>query len=175
MKKISFTEWMPLNDFIDKNKDKIIGHTLKAFYTYYWPETGRCSSTDDPVFIETDEFCIVIHYLIPSDLTIEVGSKEEVLLNNDCRDLIEFNRSGNDYYQEEFGDGIKKDDIEGRIINRIEVSRFSSAFECTPQGDMRADGGDYFSTIKLCLDSGIDLCFCGADSICDGYIEIWCI
>ena len=79
-----------------------------------------------------------------------------------------------DYYDEELELGEEKHLIENCVITDIQIERFSYEFECDIQGNIRPEGGDYFSTIRLYLDSGKVLCFRGADSICDGYIEIWC-
>ena len=69
----------------------------------------------------------------------------------------------------------KKEEIENCKIIGVTVDRFSHAFECNPcTGEMRPEGGDYFSTIRLFLDSGTTLCFCGEDSISDGYMDMWC-
>ena len=79
-----------------------------------------------------------------------------------------------DYYGEEFGYGEDKDQIEGRIILDVSVERFSEAFRCGKTGKMRPAGGDYFSTIRLFLDSGKILCSTGLDDITDGWNEMWC-
>ncbi|MCR5781277.1 MAG: hypothetical protein K6G90_00935 [Clostridia bacterium] len=73
-----------------------------------------------------------------------------------------------------FDDSVKKEDIEGRTVIDITVERFSRAFEYNIHGDMRPKGGDYFLTVKLHLDNGMRLCFCGDVAEACGYILSWC-
>lgn len=171
MKKYNFIEAEPLIQFIQTHQNKIIGKTLKKFYTEYWPEENLASSSCEAVVLEIDEYCIDLHYHFPSDITITVGQKEEIEQYQWKKMIIDIRNDIENY----FDYGVKKELIEGCKIESIEIKHFSHAFECNPvTGEMRPDGGDYFSTIKLNLDSGKALCFCGASSICDGYIEIWC-
>ena len=68
----------------------------------------------------------------------------------------------------------KKEDIEDNVILEVTVERFSHAFEHNIQGDMRLGSGDYFSTIRLHLESGKILCFAEDEAVADGYIRYWC-
>lgn len=175
MHSYNFIEAKPLLDFIEKNKDKIIGHTLKKLHTEYWPDCGRVSLSDNDVVLELDDYCIVINYLIISDIQITVGSKEDVSQNQETAKIINYRNVIQDYYAAEFERGVKKELIEERRIEKIEIERFSESFECNAStGKTRPDGGDYFSDIRLYLDSGLMLCLCAADSTMDGYIELWC-
>lgn len=175
MNTYSFMEAAPLLKFIDENKKCIIGCALKQFHTEYWPEHGRRSLSDIPVVLELENYCIAINYLIYSDIEIVIGTKDKLERNEAIADVINIRNVIHDYYSEEFECGIKKELIENCKIVDIQIERFSEAFECNgATGEMRPDGGDYFSTIRLYLDSGVVLCLCGVDSITDGYVEVWC-
>ncbi len=175
MKEYDFTEATPLLSFLEMYQEKIVGKRLKNFYTNYWPDYGHRSLSEYPIVFELEGYFVEISYFVPSDMGILIGTKEELEQNKDIKDIINIKNRLIDYYNEEFARGVKKEEIENCKITGIEVECFSSAFECNPcTGEMRPEGGDYFSTIRIHLDSGIALCFCGADSILDGYIEIWC-
>ena len=175
MREYSFTEATPLIDFLDKYSGRIIGNQIKNFYVDFWPNYGRYSLSDRPVVLELNDCFVVISYLIPSDIGIIVGTEDEVSQNKDAADMINIKNVLVDYYDTEFSRGVKKEEIENCKIIKVEVERFSCAFECNPvTEEIRPDGGDYFSTIRMHLDSGVTLCFCGADSITDGYVEVWC-
>ena len=172
MKVFNFMEAQPLLRFIDSHSEEIVGHTIKSLYINYWPERDYRIMSDEPVVLEMDNGCILLEYLIFSDMTIKIGSKEEIRQEDRVDDIIRFRNENPNYFECE--DLVNKDDIEGRTISKITVDRFSHAFECNIQGDERPEGGDYFSTIKLHLDNGMILCFCGADAEADGYVFSWC-
>ena len=175
MKEYNFTEATPLIDFLDSHRDSIIGSCLKNFYVHYWPNYGSYIMSDEPVVLQLDDRFVVVYYFLPSDIEIIVGTREEIEQHRDAASMLQMKDRLVDYYDQEFGRGAKKDEIENCRITEIRIDHFSHAFECNPcTGEMRPEGGDYFSTIRLCLDSGTTLCFCGADSISDGYIEVWC-
>lgn len=174
MRTYHFTEAEHLTTFIKENKEKILGCCLHQLYTDYWPCHQRTSISDIPVVIVLSDYYLIIKYLIPSDIEITIGTKDEIVKDDEIAHVISLKNDMVDYYCEEFGDGIKKELIENCKIEDIQVERFSDAFECNTNGDMRPKDGDYFSTIRVFLDSGKVLCFCGADSVLDGYIEIWC-
>ena len=175
MREYDFIEAAPLIAFLNKYQDKIIGNHIKNFYVHFWPNYGRYSLSDRPVVLELDDCFVVINYFIPSDISIIVGAKDEVSQNKDVADMINIKNMLVDYYDTEFSRGVQKEKIENCKITKIDIERFSNAFECNPvTEEIRPEGGDYFSTIRMHLDSGVALCFCGADSITDGYIEVWC-
>ena len=131
--------------------------------------------SDESIVIEMDNCWIELQYYFTSDLTFTIGIQEEIEQCPAAMRTIEIRDNFVDYYCEEFGAGVKKELIEGSKIKSIEIERFSESFECNPcSGEMRPDRGDYFSTIRIHLDSARTLCLRGADSIFDGYIEIWC-
>jgi hypothetical protein len=175
MREYDFTEATPFIEFLDKHRDKIIGSRLKSLYVHIWPEYRGCVFFDCPAVLELDAGFVVISYYLPSDIGITFGTKEEIMQIREAADVIDGKYLMVDYYRREFDLGIKKEEIENCKIVRVTVDRFSNAFECNPcTGEMRPEGGDYFSTIRLFLDSGITLCFCGEDSISDGYMDMWC-
>ena len=173
MRRIQFIEATPFIEFIEKNKSRIVGHILKELLTDYWPNKNRCMISDRSFIIRIDDFFVMIDYLIPSNIELIIGSKEEIAQVDEC-DMLQIKNALQDYYDEEFEDGVRKELIEGRIITGIDIERFSEEFECNCQGETRPAGGDYFSTIRICLDSGTTLCLCGDDAIIDGYIRFWC-
>ena len=173
MTKYEFLEATPLIDFVEENKSKIIGHTLAAFYMDIWPPVGRSQISDMPMVLELDDYCLVVNYLIPSNMELAIGQKEEIEQEEYYWIMNQRNVVRN-FFGEEFGLDKMKGLIEGHIVERIEIKRFSEEFEINGStGETRPDGGDYFSTIRIVLDSGIAICFCGADAISDGYIEVW--
>ena len=175
MQEYRFKEAAPLVKFIESHETDIIGQPLKNLYIDYWPNRNRSGISDRPVVLELGNRYIVVYYLVPSDLRVLIGDRVEIEKNKDVANILNIKTVVRDYYNSEFGDGIPQDEIEGCLIENIEIKRFSEAFECDPiTEEIRPDGGDYFSTIRIYLDSGTVLCLRGADSIMDGYIEIWC-
>lgn len=175
MKNFNFVEAIPFINFIKANENKLIGSKLKKLHTLYWPQQSYEHMTDEPIVMEIDDYCVCICYFVPSDIEIFVGKKKEIEKSQTFLNVMNIRNIVHDYYDEEFGVGVKKELIENCVINKIEVERFTEAFECNPiTEEVRPDGGDYFSTIRIYLDSGVILCLCGAESICDGYTYIWC-
>lgn len=73
-----------------------------------------------------------------------------------------------------FMDRPPASDIKNHKIVSVDVRRFSEEFDIDfARGTCRPAGGDYFSTISITLDNGVRICLCGADALCDGYIELW--
>ena len=169
-----FTEASSLIEFIEKNKKSIIGCTLKQFHTEFWPQYNRESISDRPVILEMEYLCVAIDYRVTSSISLLVGLKEDIKKDEEVASIINLRNRMEDYYNEEFGEGIEKGKIEDCKIADIQIEHFSTAFECNTDGDIRPNGGDYFSTIRICLDSGVKLCLRGAAAIIDGYVEIWC-
>ncbi len=170
----SFTEAAPLLEFIDKNKKSIVGCTLKQFHTEFWPWYDYENLSDRPVILELENLCVAIDYRVTSSISLLVGQREDVEREEQVASIIDLRNRVVDYYNEEFGEGVEKEKIEGCKIVDIQIDRFSTAFECNTNGDVRPNGGDYFSTIRISLDSGVRLCLRGAAAIIDGYVEIWC-
>ena len=172
MQVFDFTEAEPLLRFIESHSKEIIGHAIKSFYIDIWPMLGRDDISDEPVVLEMDNGCIQFTYLVYSDLTITVGSIDEIRQDYRVDGVMKRRDRIKNYF--DYDGSVKKEDIEGRTVINITVDRFSHEFDYNIQGDLRPEGGDYFSTIRLHLDNGMCLCFCGEDAIMDGYVRVWC-
>ena len=175
MKEFNFTEATPLLIFFEAFKDKIIGKRLKNLFTMFWPEYNRSVTSCESVILEINSYFAVIDYTIPSKLKIVVGTKEEISQDRFVAEMLHIKDDPVNYYGSAHGSEVKQEKIENCKITKIGVERFSHSFECNPcTGEGRPEGGDYFATIRLYLDSGTVLCICGASSICDGGTEVWC-
>ena len=60
-----FTEATPFVEFLNENKDKLIGQTIRRIY-------ANGSMVDEPIVIEFERFCIVIEYWQTSNITLFV-------------------------------------------------------------------------------------------------------
>ncbi len=172
MKKFEFTEATPLIQFIEKHREKIIGQRIRGVYCnmYFNPEMLDLS-TDEPIAFLLDDYDIIIKYLFLSNMTVyvaESGSvKKDASLNFLYKD-VPGSQNVRHYLNEETFP------YAGCKIQDITVMPFSKAFEINPStGEMRPDGGDYFSRITIHLDNGERLFLCAAPSICDGYLDVW--
>ena len=174
MKEFTFTDATPLIEFVEKNSHRVVGQTLVSLYTDCWPVKGGYMTSENPIVIELEDYCIVVNYFLISSLTIEIASKEELKAHNYLKSLLQIKDRVNDYYNKEFDRGEDKESIEGCKITKISVERFSEQFEYNLEGDIRPEGGDYFSTIRIYLDGGTIFCICGAPAVLDGWVYIWC-
>ena len=178
MKAYAFYTATELTTFIDEHRDKIIGQTLNNVYT----SLGNCyipyrdTLLDEPIiFCIGEGFApkyIVVDYYIPSNMKIRIASREEI-----CQEDLEWIITLKLKHDEDEDRGDRtplRKDIKNHKITDIRVKKFSSAFEIDPVYDtMRIDGGDYFSTVSLTLDNGLEICVCGADALSDGYALLW--
>ena len=105
---MSFTEATPLLKFIDENEKCIIGSTLKYLYTKFWPRYDRESISDRPVILELENLCVAIDYRVTSSISLLVGKKEELESNAEIASIIDLRNRVEDYYNEEFDEGIEK-------------------------------------------------------------------
>ena len=175
MKTYTFTEATPLLNFIAENKQHIVGGTLKRFDAEYWLHHNSKIISDLPIVLLINDYCVAVNYLVPSDMELIIGTKEELTKTQEIHLVVTARDEIIDYFGQQFETGIKQECIEGCTIKDIHIERFSDEFECNgATSEMRPAGGDYFSTIKLHLDSGVVLCLRGAEAILDGYIEYWC-
>ena len=166
-KRFDFYNAEPLLKFISQNRDRIIGQHIRHFYSSL--PFGGMSNT--PLAFELDDYCIIISYYFYSDMTLHVvGSKDlqnDLSLNFLYKDIPESRNLKQWVHEEDFP-------FIGQAISNIRIHRFSHEFEINPStGETRPDGGDYFSVITVALSTGQEFNICAADTICDGYVEIW--
>ena len=157
----------PLLSFINQYRDRIIGQRIRRFYSS--SPFGEMAET--PVAFTLDDYSIVISYYFHSDMTVYVVDSQalenDLSLNFLFSDIPESRNVRQWIHEEEFP-------FIGQTISDIRVERFSHGFEINPStGEARPDGGDYFSVITVVLSSGDLFHICAADTIFDGYIEVW--
>jgi hypothetical protein len=165
--KCTFIEASPLLEFINQYKDNIIGQRICNFYR----DNYLGGVSDGPMVLEFEKFSLIIHYYWYSDLTLYAVApekiREDMSLNFLYRDIWE---SRNVCYWVQ----AMPFPYIGSSITAVEVERFSEEFEINPStGETRPAGGDYFSKITIHFENGGKFYFCAADSICDGYMEVW--
>lgn len=172
MKEFQFEEAEPFLAFINANREHFIGHEIKELFTQYWIPRTEDISSDEPVVFVMDDCCIVVDFFFPSDITISIGTREEIQEDTSLSSVMNTKKAVHDYYGCELDWGVKKEDIEGCKIIGVELERF------TEWPDMeiiqRPKIGDYFSTVRISLSSGKTLCLSGDSSIADGYVLLWC-
>ena len=166
-KHFKFDTAEPLLRFLYQNKERIIGQHIRRFYSS--TAFGEMSAT--PLAFELDDYSIVISYYFCSSMNLYVvdsdSLKNDLSLNFLYQDKPE-SRNLRQWISE------AKFPYLGQAVEDICISRFSHEFEINPSTrETRPDGGDYFSAITVVLSSGREFNICAADSICDGYIEIW--
>jgi len=167
VKEFSFREAQPLLAFLEQNRDKIVGKTIQNFYT------DNCfgSISDQPLVFELDDYVLVLHYFLYSDMTVQIVDAEQFHADETLAFLYEnapANRKKNHCVLNSPFPGL---DCK---ITDIQVERFSEEFEvCPVTGKTRPAGGDYFRTITIHLDNGEPFYISGCDAGSDGYVEIW--
>ncbi len=157
----------PLLSFINQNRDRLIGQHIRHFYS----SAPFGEMADTPLAFELDDYSIIVSYYFYSDMRLyAVGSEDlqnDLSLNFLYKDIPGSGNLENWVHEEEFP-------FIGQVISDIRIHRFSHEFEINPStGETRPDGGDYFSVITIVLSSGKEFNICAADTICDGYVEIW--
>ncbi len=171
METIRFTEAEPFIEFIERNKQSILGHTLVQYCSDWWP-VNRKWITDEIIILEMDDYCLAFSYLIPSDIEITIGTKKELESDKNYVEMLHIKQHLRSFFEDDPYYNETKHLIEGCKVVGVEVERFSKEFECNCYtGETRPDGGDYFNVIRLFLDSGTTLCF---DGYGEGYTEFWC-
>lgn len=165
MQHVRFTEAEPLLRFLESNRDKIVGNTIRKFYstTYFGDLTAA------PVAFSLDGFDIVFEYFYYSDLHLHIAASGAV--DNDH--TLAFVYEGKTYRPSYH---VCEEDFPylDRQITDIEIARFSHAFEINPcTEEMRPEGGDYFSTITVHLDNGEHFYISGMSAAYDGYMSLW--
>lgn len=160
----SFLEAEPLIRFVEDHRDRIIGNTIRGFYsTAYF---GDLSAS--PVAFSLDGFDLIVEYFLYSNLRLTVAAPETVQ-NDPCLSFLykDHRHRMPLHADEEFP-------YVGCRIADIEVERFSSAFEINPcTEETRPEGGDYFRTITVHLDNGTKFYISGMSAVYDGYLSVW--
>lgn len=167
MQTYSFTEAAPLISFIETHKNKIIGKPIRAFYP------GDCFGriTDEPLAFEFDDFVIVLHYFIYSDMTLQIIDPKLFHSDDTLSFLCEEDQQIQDMYRHIRNNTFPY--INYKIMD-ITVHRFSEEFEINSATDeTRPDGGDYFSTITVHLENAEAFNICALDALYDGYMQTW--
>ena len=77
-------------------------------YTKFWPRYDRESISDRPVILELENLCVAIDYRVTSSISLLVGKKEELESNAEIASIIDLRNRVEDYYNEEFDEGIEK-------------------------------------------------------------------
>lgn len=168
MKEFSFLEATPLINFIEKNKNKIIGNTIRKFYSSSY--FGDLSS--QPIAFSLDGFDIILTYFYYSDLKINIVESGAVQKHPDLDFLHEGAPS---VYKPTYT--AMEDEFfpyANCKISDISIERFSKAFEINPvTEEMRPEGGDYFKTITVYLENGKKFYISGMSADYDGYVSVW--
>ncbi len=173
-KEFKFDEATPLQEFIDKYRDRVVGHVLKACYTEFGIYVSS-ESTSQPVFLVLDDLIIGIEYLYRGHVTVFTAQEsdfefEEETDEDGCRDFIFQSRipgRKNTY-------GSWKTDMPAmnQKITDIMIGRHSKRYEdCA--GSWRPEGGDYFSWLKLTLEDGTKMTIYAEHATSDGYVDVW--
>lgn len=165
MEKLIFKEAAPLLDFIEKHRNKIIGNTIKKFYSaHYYGDLNPA-----PVAFSLEGFDLILCYLIYSDMTLWIAEEGAIQKDPQLNFIYPKNPAIYRPYlnEEEFPYLDQK-------IADIEIERFSNAFEINPStGAMRPAGGDYFKKITVQLENGKKFYICAAPTSYDGYLCLW--
>ena len=174
-KEFRFDEATPLLQFIDRYRDRIVGHTLKACYVDGFLYV-KFDGASRPVFLVLDDSCIGIEYLYPGHATIITAEESDFeitgeILNDTRYKMITFHSRipGRD------DDGLlwcSEMPAMNQKITDISIGRHSNKYEDYPNSE-RPEGGDYFSWIKLTLEDGTELNINAEDSLMDGYVDVW--
>ena len=174
-REFNFDEATPLQEFIDKYRDRVVGHVLKAVYVdcFFYVES---ESADSPVFLVLDDLCIGIDYLFKSHAAIITADESDFEITgeieNDTRyKTITFHGKLEGWRNEGLLWCSELPAMGQRIVD-ISIGRFSHQYEDHPNS-LRPDGGDYFSFLRLTLEDGTELSIEAEDSLMDGYVDIW--
>ncbi len=167
-KEYSFTEAAPLLQFIDGNREKIIGQHILGYYS----SAPFHEMAEGPVAFELDDYSIVIDYRFLSDVVISIVDSHT--LKNDMHFPCSYTNPLEESQEKLWADQMTDFPYVGEMITDIQVTRFSEGFEINPSTEeRRPDRGDYFSVIKVLLTNGEFIDICAASAEYDGYIEVW--
>ena len=173
-KEFKFDEAPPLLAFIDKYRDRIVGHVIKACYS----EMGiyvRNYPGSQPVFLILDDLVIGIDYLYRGHVSIfsadesdfEPKDRDE---NGGIRDFVFHSRipGRSDAYVSWYPDMPAM----GQKVKDVIIGRHTNHYEDYPNSE-RPEGGDYFSWLEVKLEDGTVLHIYAEDATSDGYVDVW--
>ena len=172
-KEFKFDEATPLQKFIDKYRDRVVGHILKACYT----ELGiyvTSENTSQPVFLVLDHMVIGVDYLYRGHVSIFTAEESDFEFEEtEERERIDFTfRSRIPGRDGAYGSWRTDMPAMNQKVTDITIGRHSERYEDYPNSE-RPEGGDYFSWLQLKLEDGTTLSIYAEDSINDGYVDVW--
>lgn len=167
IREYTFYEAEPFLKFIEENIDKLAGKEIKRVYT----DGVFGSITDTPVAFEFEDVCIVVEYFFYSDIKLTV-TDPKTFYEDESFEYVRGARSvdteASDWDKDMLFPYI------GRSVKDAALERFSEEFEINgATGETRPDGGDYFKTIAVFFDNGMQFFICGQDAMDDGYMRLW--
>ena len=170
----TFDEATPLQEFINRYRDRIVGHVLQACYTEYGIYVSS-ENTDQPVFLVLDDSVIGIEYLYRGHVSIFTAQESDFEFKEETdeygrRDYTFHSRiSGR---ENAYGSWQTDMPAMNQKVTDITIGRHSERYEDYPNSE-RPAGGDYFSWLKLTLEDGTGLSIYAEDAISDGYVDVW--
>ena len=177
MEQIEFTfdEATPLQKFINKYRDQVVGHTLKAVYIEYGLYV-HAHNASTPVFLILDNLCIGIEYLFRGHITIfsaeesdfEITGEESGYTKN--KKIVFHSRISN--RDDEYLTWCSDMPCMNQKVTDIMIGRHSERYEDYPNS-WRPEGGDYFSWLQIKLEDGSILNIYAEDAESDGYTDAW--
>ena len=154
-REFKFDEATPLLAFIDKYRDRIVGHVIKACYT----DMGIYVRDDDgsqPVFLILDDLVIGIDYLYRGHVSIFTAEEsdfepEDRTEDSGTRDFIFHSRISGRY--DAYVSWYPDMPAMGQRVKDVVIGRHSDRYEDYPNSE-RPEGGDYFSWFEVILEDG---------------------
>ena len=165
-----------LVSFLEKYKQYYEGCTLKyvSANLISFKNPLRHHITDEPVIFQIDDICVAVDCYFPSDMRICAGNLDEFAEVVPEYRIIDMLKNENNTELCGFMDFPEIENIKNRKIVSIDVEHSTEGFCINESNDtFRPDGGDYFNTVTITLDSGVRICIRGADASYDGYTTIW--
>jgi len=164
-REFAFTEAGPLIECIKRHKEALIGQKILHYYRDSITGTG-----ESPAVFVVGDYAIIIYYYWYSTMNVVVVDKETFYKDTSLHFLYEDIPESSSVHHTEYrlDDYV---DFVGKRIKRIEVERFSDAFEDCET--IRPKGGDYFKTITVFMSNGKHFHICGEDAMYDGYMNVY--
>ncbi len=173
-KEFKFDEATPLLAFINKYRNRIVGHVIKACYTEMGMYVSNRSGSQ-PVFLVLDDLVIGIEYLYRGHISIFTAEESDFDIEerdaDSGRKEIVF-RSRIPGRENAWGAWYPDMPGMGQKVKKVSVGRHSDRYEDYPNSE-RPEGGDYFSWIEIKLEDGTVLHIYAEDALYDGYVDVW--